>query len=389
MRDLGARLLVIPFNTYLGLEGSIPAFTDTSLLLSTTLPDDSPLPVAVVDPIVALLDAERDTGRPAVTDAVHLMATTSAMRYQLGPDLRSMVLGTPDLGIPDPDVLVHLERFVAEHPAYSFEPIGDLPELTNSFFVDGELVTIGLADAPAVSLADRVQQVDGARLRIADVGSMLPVADRRVERWDADLRTALSTQLTDADAATRIELVDAEIAEVRDDVLAPETFSFTVTGREAEIPLRIENVGPTPLRVTVHVEAEKLNLPDADLGVVLAANAITVVPVPVTARSNGVFPVFVELRTPAGNPLSEPVELTARVSTLTGLGRVFTVGAILVLASWWFTYFRRRRRDGRHRSVAAARDRHPAIGPYAEIASDLSPDAAEARVADRHGSRDQ
>ena len=86
------------------------------------------------------------------------------------------------------------------------------------------------------------------------------------------------------------------------------------------------------------------------------------VDIPVEARSNGVFPVLVEILTPAGNPVTQPVELTARVSTLTGLGRVFTFGAVLVLATWWFTYFRRRRAQRRADDIAQATGRHPAIG---------------------------
>jgi len=36
------------------------------------------------------------------------------------------------------------------------------------------------------------------------------------------------------------------------------------------------------------------------------------------------------------------------------------VGALLVLATWWFTYFRRRRSVRRTAGVEAALDRHPA-----------------------------
>ena len=94
---------------------------------------------------------------------------------------------------------------------------------------------------------------------------------------------------------------------------------------------------------------------------VLAPNQINNVDIPVEARSNGVFPVQVEIRTPAGNPLTAPIELTARVSTLTGLGRLFTVGAVLVLATWWFTYFRRRQAQRRGEGIDVDTTRHPAV----------------------------
>ena len=49
------------------------------------------------------------------------------------------------------------------------------------------------------------------------------------------------------------------------------------------------------------------------------------------------------------------------MSTLTGLGRLFTVGAVLVLATWWFTYFRRRQAQRRGQDVELAAARHPAV----------------------------
>ena len=90
----------------------------------------------------------------------------------------------------------------------------------------------------------------------------------------------------------------------------------------------------------------------------LEPNQINTISIPVRSRSNGIFPVDVELRTPAGGLIGEPVELTARVSTLTGLGRVATFGAVIVLATWWFSYFRRRRTADRMASTG----RHPTNG---------------------------
>jgi len=128
----------------------------------------------------------------------------------------------------------------------------------------------------------------------------------------------------------------------------------------------------------LRLTAEKLNFPADLVEATLEPNTVTVVSVPVTARSNGVFPVQVEVLTPAGNRLAGPVELTARVNTLAGLGRVVTVGALLVLASWWFSYFRRRRRTQREADIEAAHDRHPAQAvPTAETAPIPSSPAPE------------
>ena len=127
----------------------------------------------------------------------------------------------------------------------------------------------------------------------------------------------------------------------------------------------------------IHAESEKLAFPDGDLTRTLAPG-INDVRLTVVARSNGVFPVVVELRTPAGNPVGEPVELTARVTALTGLGRLVTLGALIVLATWWFSYFRRRHLTRRDEALLQAASRHPAgDDPVPGASTSVTPPAAE------------
>jgi len=78
----------------------------------------------------------------------------------------------------------------------------------------------------------------------------------------------------------------------------------------------------------------------------------------VEARSNGRFPVTVELVTPRGDVLLGSETVTARVSALAGLGQVVTVVAALMLLTWWVHNWRTKRR----RSIEDAIDAsgHPA-----------------------------
>src|SRR5690606_28315070 len=239
LRERGVQLLVVPFDLYSELEGAIPPLTDTTLLLRTELPNGSSMPIAVVDPAMELLDPERDTGNTPAEDAVRLMATIAAIRNGLPADLRSMVLATPDLGVPDADVLVWIERFADEHPDVTLQPLAAVAGLTNPCLVGGEQLTVELADQPTMSIAERTDRVRVATLQAADVSSMLPADDDRPERWATELDTSLSTGLTAEEAAAQRDSVDAELNEVRDAVQPPEPFRFTVGGRDTEIPPRI------------------------------------------------------------------------------------------------------------------------------------------------------
>lgn len=369
IRNLGIPLLVVPFDRYRTLGDNLGAFTDPTLMFDTTLTDESSMRMMVVDPIGELLEADA-AGSP-IERAVRLMADASALRYQLDPDRRSLILSTPDIGIPDPEVLAELSRLAAQYADVSFQTVGQIPDVTNSLFDGGTPVVVELNARPGVRLGARVQFAQTVRLAAADTASMLPDEDPRPTAWDQALRTALSTGLTAPESTTIVEGVTLEVDRVRSQIVQPEPFAFTIAGDAAPIPLRVENQGDTPLRVRVHVESDKLIFPEGDLDRVLEANQITTIDIPVEARSNGVFPVVVELRTPAGTQIVEPVELTARVSTLTGLGRLFTVGALLVLATWWFSFFRRRRIERRTNGIAEAQGRHPTVAADPRPAHDV------------------
>ena len=99
-----------------------------------------------------------------------------------------------------------------------------------------------------------------------------------------------------------------------------------------------------------------MNFPEGDQRVTLLPLGETSVNVPVDAEANGTSSINLVVSTPAGEALGEPVELTARVTALTGLGQVLTGGFVLVLLTWWFTHWR-----GRRRSALAndGRERHP------------------------------
>ena len=94
----------------------------------------------------------------------------------------------------------------------------------------------------------------------------------------------------------------------------------------------------------VHLESPKLSFPDNDVLVTLDAETVQQ-RVTVKARANGTFPLTVTIMTPEGDvAVAPPTELTVHATTLSGFGVVLTVGALLVLATWWVRHLRRNRR---------------------------------------------
>ncbi|MGA1074526.1 MAG: hypothetical protein ACO307_05240, partial [Ilumatobacteraceae bacterium] len=144
LRDVGVELFVVPFDRYASwLDGSSrpmdPRYTDTTLLVGADLGIGDEVgaivDLAIVDPVLDLVSDTDD--RSPLERAVEIMTLTSTTRLELGPDLRGMVLITPDLGVADPAVVTELARLSASHPEYSWQDASRVGASTNSFFVGG------------------------------------------------------------------------------------------------------------------------------------------------------------------------------------------------------------------------------------------------------------
>jgi len=384
LRDLGIRFVVITaalFET--SISDDLPP---SDQFVEAELPDGGTLPLLVVDPLASQLTveaADRILARSTPTEwgvatlAEMLVAqvdddataapdaTGSASGSESGstrppaPARRSRILTTPDLATPDARLVRALEQLTATTPAVRFTPASALTGVTDVLLDDGEPVTIQLPEIAGPPLAARIELLDRTALQLASAASMLPEGDVRVAAWSAQLDTLISTGFTDADADAATAELLAEAGTFTQAVVLPEPFTFTLTGRGGTIQLGIRNTLDEPLDVIVALDSTKVRFPQGDQRVTLLPLGETSVNVPVEAEANGTSSINLVVSTPAGEVLGEPVELTARVTALTGLGQVLTGGFVLVLLTWWFTHWRGRRRaaladDGRGRHPSRA-----------------------------------
>ena len=377
LRNLGFRALVFAPDVYNELEGSIGGFVDTTLSIDVALGDGVSFPGLVVDASGRLLETTALTQGTSATDAaVEIMASLVTTRRELGDELRrGAVLVAPETGIPDADVAATLAGFVSGMPEFSLAPLSALPSATDTMVLDGsgpQVVTLPETAGP--DLSDRAGRIDLTRVSAESSGSMM-LDDTQLLEWRAELDSLLSTAVDDAEVDEVLARVSAEAEAVRDQVEAPRPFTFTPTGRESSLRLNLRNNATEPLRVLVRPSSPKLTFPSGEQVVTLAPDGVTEVVIPVEARANGTSSLEVAVLTPVfGQEVAGPIVLTARVNALTGLGQVVTGAAILVLLSWWYGHFRRRRRQ----RLALVGELDGTLSP--DVAS-VSPDAAEAAVA--------
>jgi hypothetical protein len=363
LRDLGARMLVLPPSIYDVLPHTLGGFTDSTQLVQITVAPDVTIDAAVVDRF-----AQRTLSQPTTTPqltSIYAVADLLAARQQIADDggdprRHSITLATPDLALPSPDLLRPFTALVANTPGLRPTTLDDLSVRTDQLLNDGKAVVVGLPATVDGDLSNRMSVTNQLALENASTSSMLPATDPRIAEWK-HLVTYLPTNSIDDTQAARItDQVHADLSSVRSSVQPPAGFSFNLTGGKGAVPVSIRSDSTIPITVRVRMSSSKLIFPKGDQTVVLAPDTFTEVRVPMEARSNGRFPVTLDVFTPLGDVrLGTPIPLTANVRGLSGLGNLVTGAALLVLLSWWFRHLQRNRRK-RHSTKAS--DRHPSSG---------------------------
>lgn len=362
-RNLGTRLMVMPYQQYEPLPGSLRGYTDTTQLVGADLGDGSTVPIAVVDPDLAahLADAEHPLVT-AIDVAAELLVIAAQIDRNGGVVARhGIVLGRPDLGVIDPEVLTHLAPLLGSTPGLELARISDLSASVDRLLLDGSPVVVQLPADAGPELTERFALVDAVATETLDTASMLPGDDARVPGWVAVVHALPSTALDDERAADMAAQMRQQFQDVRSCVVAPAPYSFTLTGRSSVIPITLTNRCATPVTVRLQLDSAKIGFPDGDTTVELAPSTDTPVRVRAEARSNGKSSVFLRVFTPAspGSRVVPEVVLTARVNSLAGVGQLLLGAGVLVVLAWWWRHWRAARRRSLTDEVAP---RHPAAG---------------------------
>jgi hypothetical protein len=108
----------------------------------------------------------------------------------------------------------------------------------------------------------------------------------------------------------------------------------------------MRNTAPEKLTVRIILESPKLEFPQGSQLITLAGSSTTDVVIPVITRTNGRFPVRLEITTPEGSlAVIEPITFSARVTALAGIGQFVTISFVLIVLAWWWASWRKSRRE--------------------------------------------
>ena len=368
LRDMGFRSVVLTPRAQTETANGASFLADPTRLIRLTFPGGS-VDAALADPLLSrtMTDGSR-VGADAYLAAQHLFAELRVLRDELLADNddtrgRTVVVTTFDGAPPSAEFLSALVSSMSTEPDIVLVTLDDAVRSTDPNTTDGGPVELALPTVDVLGPESRPLADIDARLRsrIDSFAGMLPSGDVRVEMWRRVLEVLPDSSLTDDRRREYVNAVDAESAALAGSITLPASTTFTLGGRDSSIRVTMRNDNESDLRVNIRLSSSKLRFGSQNDSVVLPAGTTTSVEIPVQARSNGRFPVVLQLFTPDGaQALGAPVTFTARVNALAGLGQLVTGIALLLLISWWVHHLRRERRR-RSAEVDRTATRHPSL----------------------------
>lgn len=364
LRDLGLRTAVLLSDSQKLTAGGVALFAEPTRLVELKLSNSDRMTAALVD--IHLSDAlTRGSNEPnggAYLAAQQILAELKVLRLEIvnrdeTMNGRGVILSTESGVLPSTALTTALINSIAGQPDINFVPLEDLLSTMTVSLADGLPISIELQAQGDLGIKDTTL-IDFAN-RVNGFSTMLPEGDERPNQWRRVVNILPARSLTQEQVKVYINAVDTELAAIGGSVVTPTSTTFTLGGRDSSIRLSLRNENDTDLLVRVHLTSSKLTLPQDDQVVTLPAGTTTLVEIPVTAKSNGRFPVTLQLLTPSGDVTVGPLAtFSARVNALAGLGQLFTGIALLLLLSWWIHHLRREHRRRQFESFDTT-GRHP------------------------------
>lgn len=353
LADLGFRTLVLTGEAA-EIEGFDTNRVDATRLVELRYSDEGSMMAAVADTDLASA-LEAGSSHPVGGEqlvAQHVLAELKVLFSETSSggdsaDSRALVLSTTTGDLPSPKMVEALFDVVSRDSRFDFTNLDEALMLMFGTEPAERFTLTALLDEPSSYPASAVlgATVQSIESTVDAFASALPRTDERIRAWQRVVDVLPDNRLSARARQDLTEEVRRQVQDVAADIIPPASTTFTLGGRDSPIRFSIRNDGPTDLEVLVRLRSSKLRLPEGDKIVSLPARTSTSVEFAVSARSNGRFPVSLQLLTPAGDVLlGPPSTLTARVNAIAGLGQLVTGIALLFLVSWWANHLRRQYR---------------------------------------------
>jgi hypothetical protein len=306
----------------------------------------------IFDPIVQ--DLLTEVVRPGDTrlELQRFFAETAMIREELpGTTERILAVTIPSNWHPPPRVARLVLRGLADAPwLKSLTPTEGLDRGHDPFGKEVVGTIDPPADQPADLDLDLVSQADDFVEQFRSIEPPDPLFHRlsrnvlvaHSRSWWGDPADGLRF------ATAAVDEVNAELGKIR--LVGPE--QITLTSKRGKFQFVIVNDTSYPATVDVEMTSENLALPD--IGPQTVPSGRRQFEFEVTTKASGIFPLTVQLRTPAGLEINDPKPITVRSTEFNEIALALTLGALAFVILFYVVRGARRRRDDDEEPQAGA-----------------------------------
>ena len=273
----------------------------------------------------------------AVSAAQHLLADMALLAWSDPTVTRIAVLTAPD-GLPI-DALT-LDLVLGALEGAPFLRVTPLPDLFDAALATdaAAAVTYELWPDAVTSMSRRATDRSLAETTVAAYTAILGGPHPDAAALNDLLEVTAAAELDTDTMNAYLAAVYTAVSDVLGAFTTPADQSVRLTGRRADIPFSVHNGLSTDARVVLVLQSDgRLEFPEGAVLPVVLTPGNNRIAIPVQARTSGDARLQVTVRSPDDAQLLQlrSVHLTVRTTSLSGVGVLLFVGAIVVLAIWW------------------------------------------------------
>ncbi len=345
IRELGVQGAIIRPEQLTSLDRTIfPQALTTSFLVDAEDDDVEAIPSLVADG--GLTDHFTNPGG-AVLNANRMLADLVLLSLQNNGGRQSVVVNPPSSWAPDAAflnvLLSGLERVPAIQGSSPLQALAET-EITPSLGVgalSGPLRRQLRPPVRAESLRSFRTEYSQARNAIDSWSTVIGGDAESRGTLDQLLHLSADHRLTQPERDGFIEAIYSLIDTEKDSLITtPEAETITLTGREVDVPVVLENDSDTDVTVLMLLSSDELDFPEGSEVVRLLEPGPNRIDIPIIARASGDSPIRIQVLSPDGLVLLGSAEVLVRTFAFSGVGIAIGVIAIIVLFVWWLRHVR-------------------------------------------------
>ena len=367
IRELGVRGAIIRPAQLVPLDRSIfPQALTTSFLVDADDEDVDPIPSLVADG--GLANHFTNPGG-AVLNANRMLADLVLLSLQNSGGRQSVVVNPPAAWEPDAAFLnvflSGLERVPAIKGSSPLQALAET-EITPRLGIgtlSGPLQRRLSPPLRAESLRSFRTEYSQARNAIDSWSTVIGDDTETRRELDELLYLSADHRWSQPERDGFIEAVYSLIDIQKDSSIStPESETITLTGREVDVPIVLENDLDTNATVLLLLSSDELDFPEGSEVIQMLEPGPNRIDIPIIARASGDSPIRIQVLSPDGLVLLGSAEVLVRTFAFSGVGIAIGVIAIIVLFVWWLRHGR-----GDRDTVAAISDEEVAEPDQVEV----------------------